>query len=160
MTDLGKLVLAARSGYARLTPGEQENVRAANRVRPITPERKEASELARAPFQGQAINHQTIGNLEKALRVHHGEEPADVLGADKVMHFATRSGPSTTRPTRFPLTLASRPGTHAPHPRYASQPFRRTPCCGTWRGAGSSPATSPGGWQLMPTRRCPAWSVR
>ena len=70
-----------------LTPEEQENVRAANRLKVGTPERKEASARAREPFQGRAINHQTTDNVEKALRVHRGEDPAAVLGPDKVMHF-------------------------------------------------------------------------
>jgi hypothetical protein len=66
--------------------------------------------VARAPFRGRAINHQSVENVAKALRIHRGEEPADVLSPDKMRHFGdaiwTEHNPADPR-NHGPETVAA-----------------------------------------------------
>lgn len=62
----------------------------ANTLKPGTPERKAASEVARQPFAGNAMNHQTTSNVEKGARALRGEYAGveHPLGVQKTQHFA------------------------------------------------------------------------
>lgn len=62
----------------------------ANTLKPGTPERKAASEVARQPFAGNALNHQTTNNVEKGVRALRGEYEGvhNPLGEQKTQHFA------------------------------------------------------------------------
>jgi hypothetical protein len=62
----------------------------ANTIKPGTPERADASALARTPFKGTALNHQTTGNVEKGMRAMRGDydDVQHPLGQQKTQHFA------------------------------------------------------------------------
>lgn len=62
----------------------------ANTIKPGTPERAAASAVAREPFKGNALNHQTTGNVEKGVRALRGEYRGveHPLGQQKTQHFA------------------------------------------------------------------------
>lgn len=73
----------------QLAPEHRANIRAANALPPGTPERKEASALAREPFKGKAINHATTQNVERGLDIWEGRhaDPADAFTPMKTKHF-------------------------------------------------------------------------
>ena len=78
-------------GNARHLNGQQfDAIAHANTIKPGTPERAAASQTAREPFKGTALNHQTTGNVEKGLRALHGEYQGveHPLGQQKTQHFA------------------------------------------------------------------------
>jgi hypothetical protein len=73
-----------------LSDDQFQNIARANTYKPGTPERKAASEIAREPFKGTAINHQTTQNVEKGMRAMRGEYRGqeNPLGIQKTQHFA------------------------------------------------------------------------
>lgn len=73
-----------------LSEGQFQNVVHANTLKPGTPERKAASEVARQPFAGNALNHQTTSNVEKGVRALRGDYNGvhNPLGEQKTQHFA------------------------------------------------------------------------
>ena len=78
-------------GNATHLNGQQfDAIAHANTIKPGTPERAAASQTAREPFKGTALNHQTTGNVEKGLRALHGEYQGveHPLGQQKTQHFA------------------------------------------------------------------------
>lgn len=66
------------------------NIAHANTLKPGTPERAEASAIAREPFKGTALNHQTTSNVEKGMRAMRGDydNVQHPLGNQKTQHFA------------------------------------------------------------------------
>ena len=73
-----------------LSEGQFQAVARANTFKPGTPERAEASGIAREPFKGTALNHQTTPNVEKGMRAMRGEFAGteNPLGVQKTQHFA------------------------------------------------------------------------
>lgn len=74
----------------RLSESQFQAIAHANTIPMGTPERKTASETAREPFKGTALNHQTTGNIEKGMRALRGEYRGveNPLGNQKTQHFA------------------------------------------------------------------------
>jgi hypothetical protein len=73
----------------QFTHEQRQKIRAANALPKGTPARKAASEEAREPFKGKAINHATTQNVEKGLDIWEGkhEDPADAFTPMKTKHF-------------------------------------------------------------------------
>lgn len=73
-----------------LNEDQFRSIAKANTFKPGTPERKAASEEARVPFKGTALNHQTTPNVEKGVRALNGDYRGQdhPLGMQKTQHFA------------------------------------------------------------------------